>query len=246
MIWLAVFVLAAVCLAPVGFVMFGRVAARGRREAAVELHRAQLSELDLDLAEGRIAPVEHTSAVLEVQRRLLSAAGTADPPTAMASGRSPLCAALALVPLAALLLYLAGGSPGMPATPLATRLAAARRRATEQTALIEKLRRVLLRLDPRSDQAREGYILLGDAEARLGELPAAATAWATALAARFDPTLGAETAEAETEASGQVTQQAAALFRRALAEAPPDAPWRPMAEKRLEEFGTADGSQAAR
>jgi hypothetical protein len=30
-----------------------------------------------------------------------------------------------------------------------------------------------------------------------------------------------------------VTDESAALFRRALAEAPPDAPWRPMAEKRI-------------
>ena len=38
------------------------------------LHRAQLAELDRDLAEGRIAAAEHANAVLEVQRRLLTAA----------------------------------------------------------------------------------------------------------------------------------------------------------------------------
>ena len=33
----------------------------------------------------------------------------------------------------------------------------------------------------------------------------------------------------------KLTEEAVALFRRALAEAPADAPWRPMAEKRLSE-----------
>jgi cytochrome c-type biogenesis protein CcmH len=244
MIWVGVVVLAVVCLAPTALVISGRVVSRGRREAALELHRAQLAELDLDLAEGRIGPAEHATAVLEVQRRLLAAAAAADPPSAMA-GRSSLWAVLGLVPLAALLLYLAGGSPDMPAAPLSARLAAARKRADEQTALIDKLRQVLLRLDPHSDQARAGYILLGDAEARLGDLPAAAAAWTTALSARFDPTLAAETAEADTEANGRITTEAATLFRRALAEAPPEAPWRPMAEKRLQELDTANGTPAS-
>jgi cytochrome c-type biogenesis protein CcmH len=64
-------------------------------------------------------------------------------------------------------------------------------------------------------------------------MAAAAEAWRTALGIRFDATLAVETAEAITESSGGVTDEAAALFRRALADAPPDAPWRPMAEKRL-------------
>jgi cytochrome c-type biogenesis protein CcmH len=42
-----------------------------------------------------------------------------------------------------------------------------------------------------------------------------------------------QAAEAITESTGQVTDEAAQLFRRALAEAPPDAPWRPMVERRL-------------
>ena len=61
----------------------------------------------------------------------------------------------------------------------------------------------------------------------------AAKAWQRALANRFDPTLAAETAEAMTEANGHVTPAAAALFRRALAAAPADAPWRGMVERRL-------------
>jgi cytochrome c-type biogenesis protein CcmH len=88
-------------------------------------------------------------------------------------------------------------------------------------------------MDPKDATTRQGYVLLGNAEASRGNMPEAAAAWGTALAAHFDPTLAVETAEAMTEAAGHVTDESAALFRRALAEAPADAPWRPMAEKRI-------------
>lgn len=237
MIWLALALLAAAAVAPLTWSLRRAGIARGRREAAIALHRAQLAELDRDLAEGRIAPAEHAAAVLEVQRRLLAAAESADRGPAHAS-RGPVVAALVLVPLAALVLYLPGGSPGMPAQPLAARMAAADRRAHEASALIAELRERLATLDPKSDRAREGWILLGNVEDARGDLPAAAAAWHKALDARFDPTLAAETAEAMSRVQGQVTPEAAALFRQALAEAPADAPWRPIAEQRLGEAKT--------
>ncbi len=52
---------------------------------------------------------------------------------------------------------------------------------------------------------------------------------------RFEPELGAETAEVITEAEAHVTPEAAGLFKRALAEAPADAPWRQAAQRRVEE-----------
>lgn len=234
MIWLAAFLLAAAALAPVALTLRPRLGARGRREAALALHRAQLAEIDRDLAEGRIAASEHAGAVLEVQRRLLGAAGTAERAPGP-SPRGPVWVALAMVPVAALLLYLTGGSPGLPAMPLQGRIAAAEQQARNEAAMVAQLRAVLGTLDPHSEKAREGYVLLGGAEARLGDLGAAAAAWKTALAVRFDPTLAAEAAEATTEAVGHMTDEAAELFRRALAEAPSDAPWRPMAERRLAE-----------
>jgi cytochrome c-type biogenesis protein CcmH len=231
-LWLAVVALAAVALAPLGVSLRRSVTARGRREAALALHRSQLAELDRNLADARISPREHAAAVLEVQRRLLVAADSADP-VPNASSRSAIWVVLAVVPFAAVLLYLVGGSPDLPAMPLKERMAALQQRMREEETLVAQLRQVLSGLDPHSDKAREGYILLGNAEARLGDMPAAASAWQSALAAKFDPTLAAETAEAMTEANGHVTDQAATLFRRALADAPQDAPWRPMAERRL-------------
>lgn len=234
MIWLAAALLAGAALTPLALTLRPALSARGRREAALALHRAQLAELDRDLAEGRIARAEHQGAVLEVERRLLSAAATGEPVSGTAQ-RGPVWAALAMVPLAAGLLYLTGGSPGLPAAPLKARIAAAEQRARAEAHMVEELRTVLATLDPRSEKAREGYVLLGEAEARLGNMKGAADDWKVALASRFDPTLALEAAEATAEANGRVTAEAAALFRRALAAAPADAPWRKMAEQRLAE-----------
>jgi cytochrome c-type biogenesis protein CcmH len=234
MIWLAIALLAAIALAPLALSLRRTAVARSRREAAIALHRGQLAELDRDLADGRIAATEHASALLEVQRRLLNAAGgTDDAPRT--SSPSPILIALLLVPLGAFALYVVGGNPNLPAAPLAERVAVAQQRAEQEAALIAQLRRRLASLDPHSEQARQGYVLLGNAEVSRGRLHEAADAWRTALATRFDSTLAAETGEAISEAEGRVTDEAARLFRRALAEAPADAPWRPMAQKRLSE-----------
>ncbi len=234
---LALLLLAAAALAPLGFAFRRSAAIRGRRETALAVHRAQLAELDRDLGEGRIAGEEHAQAVLEVQRRLLAAA---DAPDDVADEKQPgrrgvLLVALAAVPLAAFGLYMLDGHPELPAAPLAARLAQSDRDRTEASALVATLRQRLTQLDPHSDLARQGYLLLGNAEDSLGHLPEAASAWRTALEIRFDPALAAEVAEAQTRLDGRVSAQSAALFRQALASSPADAPWRSLAEQRLTE-----------
>jgi cytochrome c-type biogenesis protein CcmH len=232
MIWLALAVLAVVAMAPLAVSARLTARARGRREAALALHRAQLAELDRDLADGQIVPAEHANAVLEVQRRLLAVADSQEEAPSSAA-TAPLITALIAVPVVAFALYMAGGSPNMPSIRHADVVADAQEQTAQDDALIAQLRAGLAKMDSKTDAARQGYVLLGNAEASRGNMPAAADAWSTALAAHFDPTLAVETAEAMTEAAGHVTLESAALFRRALAEAPPNAPWRPMAEKRL-------------
>ncbi len=232
MIWLGLLILTAVALAPLALSLRRAAVARGRREAALALHRAQLVELDRDRDEGRIGPAEHATAVLEVQRRLLAEAAREE--TAPPRGsREPLIVALIMIPVMAVALYRVGGSPWLPAAPLAARIAAGESAARDEAQLIDQLRTRLAGADPKSEQTARGYELLGNAEASRGNMAEAADAWRHVLAVRFDPTLAVETAEAITETAGHITDEAAALFRRALAEAPPDAPWRPMAEKRL-------------
>lgn len=233
MIWLVFALASAACLAPLMLALLRRhFAARGRREAALALYRAQLGELEREHEEGRIEAREFAAAQLEVQRRLLAAAAEAEPGTAPAV-RRPILIALMLVPVAAIALYLPGGLPFLPAAPLAPRLA----ETHQADALIGVLRARLATMDPASPRRREGFILLGNAESERGDAAAAAQAWQTALASGFDPTLAAETAEAMSEAAGHVTPDAAALFKQALATAPPNAPWRGLARQRLDEAG---------
>lgn len=237
MIWVAALGVAALVMAPLASVLAGRLRLRGRRDPALALHRAQLAELDRDRAEGRIGAAEHATAVLEVQRRLLAEAEAPDAgPVREGSGRLALLLALGLVPAAAIGLYLVNGQPGMPSVPFASRTPE-QRRAQESEALVANLRQVLMRQDPHTERARQGWMLLGRIEAGRGRLDVAAAAWRMALEGGFDPDLAFRTAEAETIVTGRVGDAQAELFRRALAAAPADAPWRAMAEQRLAEAG---------
>lgn len=234
MIWVALMVLSLAALAPLIASLVHASSAQGRRDPAMALHRAQLAELDRELAEGRLGPVEYASAKLEVQRRLLAVADTEDAPPVRAT-RFPLLAALTLVPAVALGLYLIDGLPGVPAAPHAEVVAQQAARAAQEDTLINQLRSRLALMDPHGEQARAGYILLGNAEATRGNMAAAASAWGLALQSKYDPTLAAQTAEALSQSAGRVTEQAASLFRGALQAAPEDVAWRPLAERRLAE-----------
>jgi cytochrome c-type biogenesis protein CcmH len=241
MIWIAIAGVAVLALAP--FLWFvsrgGRV--RGRQDAALALHRAQLAELDRDLEEGRILPAEHEAARLEVQRRLLVDAELGDGEPGR-PGQIAVLATAVLVPAVAIGLYVLDGVPNYRQAA-AQADAEAKPPSADEVArnrdLIEKLKVALARMDPSQDRTRQGYMMLGNAELSVGDLPAAADAFQTALKARFEPSLGAETAEVLTEVAGHVTPEAAALFKRALKEAPADVPWRKAAEKRVAEAGGA-------
>ncbi|MBU6498633.1 MAG: c-type cytochrome biogenesis protein CcmI [Rhodospirillales bacterium] len=238
MIFLAIALLAAAALAPLALTLRHTGTPRGRQESALAVHRAQLAELDRDLAEGRIAAGEHASAVLEVQRRLLAAAQP-EPPAGEAGRASDgiglVVVALIIVPLAGFGLYLLGGHPELPAAPLAPRLAQEAAQNAKAEALIAQLRQRLAGLDQGSPTARQGYVLLGNAEVSLGHLKEAIAAWRRALSSGFDAQLAAEIAEAQSRLDGGVSPDSEALFRAALAAAPPDAPWRKLVEDRLAE-----------
>ena len=197
-------------MAPLGWSLAHRTSLRGRRAADLALHQAQLAELDADIAAGRVSPHDQETAKLEVQRRLLAAAGLREAAPA-AGRRTPLLAALVLVPLAAAALYWLGGHPELPAAPLAARIASGEVQSREERVLLAALQTRIARLDPRSEQAREGHVLLGNAEARWGNLTAAAKAWGAALAVRPDPALAARLTQAQTllDAEAQAEQRMA-------------------------------------
>ncbi len=230
MIWAAILILSAVAVAPLALLLRRQAVARGERDPARALHRAQLLELDRDLTEGRILPDEHKTATLEVQRRLLA---VADDKPVTAGAKWPVLAALVLVPVTAMGLYAVAGQPYVPTVANDPVVQAALKKQAEEAALIDQLRERLQGLDPTSPQAHQGYTLLGNVEEARGNDKAAAEAWTKALISKFDPLIAAEAAEAATRAEGRVSDASAALFRRALAEGPAAAPWRSVAEQRL-------------
>lgn len=235
MIWLAIGLLALAALAPLAVALERRAPSKGAQALAMSLHRAQLAELDRDLVEGRILPAEHATAVLEVQRRLLAVAAKPEADARVGS-RAPVLMVAVLAPAVALGLYLVTGQPGMPSvTPNSED--ARLQRGLEEGALIDQLRDRLKALDPNSDQARQGYVLLGNVEEARGNDAAAVQAWRTALSGKFDPMLAVRLAAAAERAEGGLSTSSAALLKRALAAAPPDAPWREAVQQRLKQAG---------
>lgn len=159
---------------------------RGAPERAAfdrAVYRDQLRELERDRARGLIDGRDAETARLEIERRLLAAdTGAEGTPPPRAAGSPALAIGLALaLPLAAVLLYLALGAPGVPDEPYAARgperaLAAANGRLDlDKTvaALEEKLK-----ADP---NRAEDWLLLGRSQAALGQWQKSAEAYQQAL-----------------------------------------------------------------
>jgi cytochrome c-type biogenesis protein CcmH len=176
--------------------------AAGRSEYDINVYKDQLSELERDLAEGRIAAAEADAARLEIQRRLLAAAETADtdkaPDVSTRTGLQTVIVAALLVPICALGLYLKTGTPGMPDFPMAERTdvrTAPAEANAEGQAIRDLAKRLEERLRQNPDDA-QGWILLARTYGTLGESRPAAAAYqrAVELSGR-DPELLADWAE---------------------------------------------------
>jgi cytochrome c-type biogenesis protein CcmH len=193
-------------------------------------------------AVGDITETERDGAVIDVQRRLLTSADERGAELRKGA-KTSLRLALAGVPAIALALYLKNGLPNLPSVTGGSLIAEPAIPPEAESKLSGNLRAQATSLPANSAEARSIYIALGRAEADRGDMSAAAVAWNVALTINFDSTLAAATAEALSESVDHVDTRAAALFRRALASAPADAPWRPMVIKRLAE--AKSGSDAS-
>jgi len=258
--WLVLGLTAALILSPLAWAALRPPRARSRSEADLALFHAQLAELDAQRAEGRLDEASHRAATLEVQRRLLAAPVGDATPAAMRP--SPLLlAALVLVPVAGVILYVDRGFPGMPSATLSER----RQANAADDAIIMQLRERLRTADPTTESGRQGFILLGNAERARGRLDEAAAAYRRALDARFDLGLAIRFVELEIErgetesalawidrgiaaqpdprlrflrgltlARAGRTEEARATWRALLEEGPPDAPWRAAVQQSLD------------
>lgn len=214
-IWLLVGALAILAMAPLGIAVLRPARARGRAEADMALYRAQLAELEREREAGRLDPAAHAAATLEVQRRIL-AAPKDDAASAGRRSGALVAAALFLVPAAAIGLYLVRGVPDMPSAPYDLR----RQQAEAEEQLLSSLRARLAQVPPESEAARQGYLLLGNAERNRGRIEAAIEAWRRVIAIRFDPQVAGDLAELLIEREDHA--EAAALLVRALGNAPAD------------------------
>lgn len=196
---------AALAAAALALVLRPLLRARGgarvsRRAANIAIYRDQLRELDADLAAGKLALAEHEKARAELEARLLEDVDAS--PEAAPAPRGGWRAAVlvaATLPLAAIAIYLAVGSPaaltGAPAPGAVT---------AEQIEVM--VARLAARLRENPDDA-VGWKMLGRSYAVLGRFGEAIDAYSKAvLRSPRDAQLLADFADALGMARGQSLQ----------------------------------------
>ena len=188
----------------------------GGSEAVV--YRDQLAEIERDVAAGLIGVSEAEAARVEIGRRLLAAAdGERDLPARSNLGLRRASAIVALVglPVAAVMFYLALGSPWLGDFPLASRT----RAADPNQPLDNMVAPVVAHLEKNPTDAR-GWTVLAPVLARLGRYDDAVGAYRNVI------TYAGDSAERRSDlgealamvAGGVVTAEAKAEFERAVAQ----------------------------
>lgn len=218
-------VIAAVMTAIATLALLGPVM-RARREAPdapelhdVEVYRDQLTEVDRDLADGLVDPVQAEVAKTEISRRLLAAArkGEAAEAEGKLSQNSGLRRAAAILvalfmPVAALTAYLELGSPDLPQLPLSARLKADPQ-ANDIAMLIARAEQHLAD----NPEDGRGWDVLGPIYLRTGRYEESAAAFKKAISILGpSPTRLASLGEALFSAAGGiVTEEASLAFQTA-------------------------------
>ena len=239
--WIAVAGLALTVAASLVAVLFQR---RDAEPVAgfydVQVYRAQLTEVDRDLASGVLALADAERLRAEISRRILEADRLGRGGAVADSNRARGLAGVIVVTvlLGAVWLYARLGAPGYPDLPLAERLAAAQSfsAARPSQAMAEAEATTVAPVEPDADMAElmaklrravldrprdvAGLTLLARNEAALGNLAAAASAQAALIVAKGDAATGADHAKlAEImirQAAGYVSPEAEAELVAAL------------------------------
>ena len=240
-LWLVIALMtaAALALVLVPLVLRQRRAPR-RVEFDLAIYRDQLDELESDRARGLVGEDQSDAARLEIQRRMLAAskrdggeaaaaAGTEEvTPEPNGAGRHWLLMAAigAAIPVLAVAVYLALGSPGTPGKPfsgVAQRGGAAGEDMAGQT-VEAAIANLAQRLEQEPDNL-QGWLLLGRSLISLERYGDAARALGTAVKlSKGDPEIIGSMAEALVfAAQGIVTADALAAFETVLGVRPHDA-----------------------
>jgi cytochrome c-type biogenesis protein CcmH len=123
-LWIIMAVLAAAAALPVLVPLFRASRIQPTANAARSIYRDQLDEVERDRGRGLIADQEAEAARTEIARRLLKTGEGASAHRTTPARQRLAAAVVIAMPLLALALYVALGSPGMPDQPLAARLSA--------------------------------------------------------------------------------------------------------------------------
>jgi cytochrome c-type biogenesis protein CcmH len=226
-LWTLVGLLTVVAVATVLWPLRRRVDSAPSGSAGdVAVYRDQLEEIGRDQASGLIDGSEAEAARIEVSRRLLAAADRMQArgaPVRDGEGlrrrRFAATAALIVLPVGAIALYLAIGSPGLEDEPIAARIAAAHGDRSDATLFA----RVEAHLEQHPDDGR-GWEVIAPIYMELGRYDDAVKARGNALRL-LDATAEREAYYGEAltaAANGVVTAQAKAAFDRAIDRDPRD------------------------
>jgi cytochrome c-type biogenesis protein CcmH len=189
-----------------------------REALETAIHRDRLDEVKRDFERGLLTPEEAAAADAEISRRMLAAASTAEAKAKEWSdtmpGQGSRWAAATLVaaglPLGAVVLYLAVGSPAEPGYPFATRETTQNITAQHEGAdMAEAIERLAERRDTAGDDL-EGWTLLARSYVSAGRYREAAEAYRRAvdLSGNHPDLAGAYAETLVVAAGGTVTPEA--------------------------------------
>ncbi|MBB4305052.1 cytochrome c-type biogenesis protein CcmH [Rhodobium orientis] len=187
----------------------------------VAVYKDQLDEVSRDLDSGLINSAEAEATRAEIARRLLRASEAeekAQPPKRSRMPWAAAAAAIVLVPVISVALYLAVGSPGIPDQPLSARAPATSPHGGDVARLLEGAEAYL------KDNPSDGtaWSLVAPVYLRVNRPSDAVTAFGKAIEllgsnAKLQIGLGESIVARE---GGKVVEDAKAAFRRALEHAP--------------------------
>lgn len=200
--------------------------AASRRDYGLTVYRAQLKEIERDLASGVLSGDQAAAARVEIQRRMLAEDRRQE---AVGQGAMPphyrafaLAVAAGIVPLGAVLLYLTLGRPGAPDMPLASRQAEIQAVTANSAALTGEIEALRVRLeDNPADHA--AWMRLGEALRRMQRYEESAEAYRRAVHLSADPeSLGLYAEMLVLAQQGTVPVEANAVFAQVLTANPGD------------------------
>jgi len=141
--------------------------------------KAQLQQIDLDLAQGSLDATQHQAARAEIERRVLEEESVATAPVRDGSPRATLLLLLVAVPVLALGLYgLIGNPAALSPQPVA---AQGEPSPQEVGAMVAKLAARMESQPPGNVADTEGWVMLGRSYAVMQRYPEASRAFARAL-----------------------------------------------------------------